>query len=125
MIVTGEDPHFVITFTPMAPLAGYWLLKPESVGEFGGMEGFQFKIMDGENWQTTGWNQGQIMGTPVTIGIWPAPGSDPTKEYAMIVKAVFTTNKSGEPAYNADTEMQDVHGDGRYSYWKFILPPRE
>ena len=126
MLVTGvADPHFVITFTPMAPLAGYWTLKPESVGDQGGVEGFQFKILDGEQWQTTGWNSGQIMGVPVTIGIWPAPDSDRTKEYAMIIKAVFSTSKFGDPAFNADTEMQDVHGDGRYSYWKFILPVRE
>lgn len=126
MLVTGvSDPHFVITFTPMAPLAGYWTLKPESVGDQGGVEGFQFKILDGEQWQTTGWNSGQIMGVPVTIGIWPAPDSDRTKEYAMIIKAVFSTSKFGDPAFNADTEMQDVHGDGRYSYWKFILPVRE
>ena len=126
MLVTGvSNPHFEFTFTPMAPLAGYWTLKPESVGDKGGVEGFTFKIWDGEQWQASGWNTGQIMATEVRIGIWPAADSDPGKEYAMIIKVIFSPNKSGDPSFSADSELQDVHGDGRASYWKFILPVRE
>ncbi|MBR1436344.1 MAG: hypothetical protein IJ584_14680, partial [Bacteroidales bacterium] len=90
LLVKGvSNPHFEVTFTPMAPLAGYWTLIPESVGDKGGVEGFQFKIWDGEGWQSSGWNTGQIMGTEVRIGIWPAEDSDTGTEYAMIMKAVF------------------------------------
>ena len=42
--------------------------------------------------------------------------------YAMILKSFVSSQKTFDTPYSADSEFQDVHGDGRYSYWRFTLP---
>ena len=123
-----QNPHFNVTFTPIAPLGGYWTLNPQSANVLdaqGGMEGFEIRIYDGEEESTAGWSSGQIMNQPVELHIYPKADRDKSKEYRMIILSFFSPNKSGDPSYSADSEIQDVHGDGRYSYWTFVIPATE
>ena len=124
-----NNPHFEVTFTPIAPFGGYWNLSAESAPSFGntaqgGTEGFRIVLWDGES-ELDSWSSGQIMNQTVTLRIYPLPSRDATKEYCMLIKSFFSPNKNGEPTYSADSEIQDVHGDGRYSYWKFVIPATE
>lgn len=124
-----SNPHFEVTFTPMAPLGGYWTLSTASAPSFGntnqgGPEGFRIVLWDGES-ELDNWSSGQIMNQEVTLRIYPSAQRDPSKEYCMLIKASFSPNKNGEPSYSADSELQDVHGDGKYSYWKFVIPATE
>lgn len=124
-----KKPHFEVTFTPMAPLGGYWTLSTADAPSFGitsqgGAEGFRIVLFDGES-ELDNWSSGQIMNQEVTLRIYPSDSRDPSKEYCMLLKASFSPNKNGEPSYSADSELQDVHGDGRYSYWKFVIPATE
>ena len=123
-------PHFVVRFTPIAPLGGYWNLTAENAPSFGvsgqgGTEGFRIVYWDGESELDNNWNSGQIMNQEITLYIYPSAQRDPSKEYCMLIKSFFSPNKNGEPTYSADSEIQDVHGDGRYSYWKFVIPATE
>ena len=123
-----QNPHFNVTFTPIAPLGGYWTLSPKSANVLdaqGGTEGFDIRLWDGEEETTAGWSSGQIMNQTVTLHIYPKADRDRSKEYRMIIQAYFSPNKSGDPSYSADSEIQDVHGDGRYSYWTFVIPATE
>ena len=129
MNMNVTNKHFEVQFTPMAPLGGYWFLTAEAAPSFGntaqgGPEGFVIKLWDGES-NLDNWSTGQIMNQTITLNIYPSETRDPRKEYCMIIKAYFSPNKNGEPVYSADSEIQDVHGDGRYSYWKFIIPATE
>ena len=123
------NARFEVTFTPIAPLGGYWTLSTANGSSFGntsqgGAEGFRIVLWDGET-ENDNWSSGQIMNQEVTLRIYPSAARDPHKEYCMILKASFSPNKNGEPTYSADSELQDVHGDGRYSYWKFVIPATE
>lgn len=129
MNMNVTNKHFEVQFTPMAPLGGYWFLTAEPAPSFGntaqgGPEGFVIKLWDGES-NLDNWSTGQIMNQTITLNIYPSETRDPRKEYCMLIKAYFSPNKNGEPVYSADSEIQDVHGDGRYSYWKFIIPATE
>lgn len=120
-------PHFRVSFTPMSPYAGYWNLSAEAASSFGvtgqgGPEGFRIVLWDGESEVDDNWSSGQIMNKEVILLIYPNPSRDLTKEYCLLIKGQFSPNKAGEPTYSADSELQDVHGDGRYSYWKFVIP---
>ena len=128
-ITPVQRRRFDVTFKPMAPLGGYWTLSTANAPSFGntaqgGTEGFRIVLWDGES-EITNWSSGQIMNQEVTIRIYPSDSRDPSKEYCMLIKASFSPNKNGEPTYSADSEIQDVHGDGRYSYWKFVIPATE
>lgn len=113
------DPHFVVKFKPFAPLGGYWMLSPEYIGE-GSSDKFDIRVWDGVSYS----NEliGQIMNMEVELHIYPKNyvATDETV-YAMILKSYFSPNRSFDPLYSADSEFQDVHGDGRYSYWRFTL----
>lgn len=131
-MVTGA--YFEFTFKPNAPLAGYWNLVPESAPSYGvtgqgGTEGFKIYLVktdsDGEIEDPNAWSSGQIMGADVKIRIYPDPNRDMSKQYVMLFKTFFSANKSGDPAFSADSETQDAHGDGTFSYWKFIIPATE
>ena len=116
-----ENPHFVIKFTPFAPIGGYWLLEPQGIGE-GSLQHFDVKHYLGEGI----YNDeliGQVMGTEVEIHIFPKD-FDPSagESYAIILKSFFSAQRTFDEAFSADSEFQDVHGDGRYSYWRFTLP---
>ena len=119
--MSAAQPHFVLKFTPFAPLGGYWTLVPEAVGE-GGLEHFDVKVYLGEG-EYSNELIGQIMGNEVEIHIFPKD-FDPEVgvSYAMILKSFVSAQKTFDTPYSADSEFQDVHGDGRYSYWRFTLP---
>ncbi len=127
--MTPANRHFEVTFTPIAPLGGYWTLSTSPAPSYGntsqgGPEGFRIVLYDGES-ELENWSSGQIMGQEINLRIYPSAQRDPSKEYCMLIKAYFSPNKNGEPTYSADSELQDVHGDGRYSYWKFVIPASE
>ncbi|MBQ6959063.1 MAG: hypothetical protein IJP77_10950 [Bacteroidales bacterium] len=117
-----ENPHFVVKFMPSSPIGGYWMLAPEGIGE-GSLQYFDIKYHLGEGVYSDEL-MGQIMGTEVEIHIFPSENFDPNAgvSYAMIMKCFFSAQRSFDDPYNADSEFQDVHGDGRYSYWRFTLP---
>ena len=119
--MSAAQPHFVLKFTPFAPLGGYWTLVPEAVGE-GGLEHFDVKVYLGEG-EYSDELIGQIMGNEVEIHIFPKD-FDPEVgvSYAMILKSFVSAQKTFDTPYSSDSEFQDVHGDGRYSYWRFTLP---
>ena len=125
--MSKQTPYFEIKFTPMAPYAGYWNLSAEAAPSFGNTsqggpeDGFRIVLYDGETEQDD-WDSGQIMNMEVVIRIYPKSGRDLSKEYCMLLTGFFSPNKNGEPTHSADSELQDVHGDGRYSYWKFVIP---
>lgn len=125
--MSKQTPYFEIKFTPIAPYAGYWNLSAEAAPSFGNTsqggpeDGFRIVLYDGETEQDD-WDSGQIMNMEVVLRIYPKAGRDLSKEYCMLLTAFFSPNKNGEPTHSADSELQDVHGDGRYSYWKFVIP---
>lgn len=115
--------EFTAKFTPVAPYAGYWLLEPE-----GDIDMFDIYIldMDRTNWTKASPSaiQGQIMNHEVQLRIVPSSNvpSTRTKSYTLLFKAYFSSNIDFEPALSADSELQDVHGPGDFSYWLFTIP---
>jgi hypothetical protein len=115
--------EFSASFTPSAPLGGYWSLEPE-----GDIDMFDIYILDVD---TSTWKlanpaaiQGQIMNHEVKLRIVPSSNvpSTHTKSYTLLFKAYFSSNIDFEPALSADSEFQDVHGPGDFSYWLFTIP---
>ena len=118
----GPKPHFVVKFKPFAPYGGYWQLIPEFIGT-GSSDKFDIRIWDGFSYAYTSSPSGQIMNTEVEIHIYPKnyDAANDDNVYAMIFKSYFSSSISFDPSISADSEFQDVHGDGRYSYWRFTL----
>lgn len=121
--VTGlpKQPCIEVTFRPFAPLGGYWMLEPIEVIP-GSRDMMDVRVWDGESYQTS--LMGQIMNMDVKIHITPSANYDATtneSQYAIILKCYFSPSISFDPEYSADSEFQDVHRDGRYSYWRFSL----
>lgn len=116
-----SDPHFELTFTPSAPLGGYWLLVPEFIGE-GSSDKFDIEVVGVAGGESNAL-MGQIINMPVTIHIKPKNYTYSTDEhsYAVILKCYFSPSRSFDPLLSADSEFQDVHRDGRFSYWRFTL----
>ena len=114
-------PCIEVSFRPFAPLGGYWQLIPVEVIP-GSLNKMRVSVFDGEleNDQL----MGQIMNTDVLIHITPTDDYNPAtdeSQYAIMLKCYFSPSISFDPEYNADSEFQDVHRDGRYSYWRFSL----
>ena len=116
------NAHFVLRFKPTAPIGGYWRLDREGVGE-GSLDHFDARVYLGEGeYGESNDLSGQIMGTWVEIHIFPKNfNPEAGQSYAMILKSFFSTERTFDTYYSADSEFQDVHGDGRYSYWLFTL----
>ena len=116
----GENhDYFTVTFTPTAPLGGYWRLVPynaeywtiqvvEHEGEF---EEHLSPLPDA----------GRIMNQPVELRItpnWTAINDAPrTVEVGLYFDCFFSTTIDFDPILDANTEFQDIHGAGTYSYW--------
>lgn len=121
--IASSATQFEVTFTPMAPMGGYWLLEPLGMVEY-----FDFYIMDPDRLNATKVSAseitGQIMNQEVTLFIRPNSNvpSTRTEPISIIFHSYFSPNKSFEPALSADSEIQDVHGDGTFSYWQFVIP---
>ena len=111
-----------MSFTPTAPIGGYWQMIPEypdqsSVGHFR----FEVKIEDLTGWEEQDVPHAQIIDKRVFIRIYPVYENDDDHIYEMTLKCYFSPNKSFDPTYSADSELQDVHKKGDFSYWRFRL----
>ncbi len=118
------DPgYFEVSFKPIAPLGGYWVLEPE-----GDLDMFDITIkdVDGTNWDPVDKAnfRGQIMNQDIVFRITPSSNvpSTRTQPYTLMFRAYFSPNYDFEPALSADSEIQDVHGAGDFSYWLFTIP---
>ena len=125
-----NKPYFVVTFRPQAPLGGYWRLDPQAPGDDqAGMGTAAFKV---EVWDTdsnTGSTdlKGQIMDKTVTLHITSNVTDDQrTTDHAIILKSYFNTSVSFDEnsTYSADSEIQDAHKDGSFSFWRFVIPKK-
>ena len=125
--------HFVVTFKPMAPLGGYWMLVPESNA---GMGTAAFRVVvwddpdeDDPNDPTAGNPdlKGQIMNQTVTLHIFSMVTDEQrTEDHAIIIKSYFSSSVSFDEnsTFSADSEIQDAHKDGSFSYWRFVIPAK-
>ncbi|MBR4351658.1 MAG: hypothetical protein IKQ01_01155 [Bacteroidales bacterium] len=117
-----EKQFFEMSFTPTAPIGGYWQMIPEypdqsSRGHFR----FEVKIEDLTGWEEQDVPHAQIIDKRVFIRIYPVYENDDDHIYEMTLKCYFSPNKSFDPTYSADSELQDVHRKGDFSYWRFRL----
>ena len=118
--------YFVMTFTPTAPVGGYWQLIPQyREGDTQSPLHFRFE----RSLPSGGKSEellGQILTTQETIKIYPVDW-DPSdvNTYSVWFTCVFSTSPSFTSSINADSEFQDVHSDGRFSYWVFRLQQYE
>jgi len=114
---------FEVTFTPSAPEGGYWKLLPEGVAGLGS-DAFQVKLVLDEEVETSDL-VGRIMGNPVKLRIYPnVTDAQRTEDHAIIIKALFSNTLAFEDnsTYSADSEIQDAHRDGTFSWWRFVIP---
>lgn len=112
---------FQFSFTPTAPRAGYWMFEPQ-----GDVSMFDMEIWDVDTWVKLdmGDIHGQIMNQAIKFRLKPSANvpSTRTQPYAIYFKVYFSSNINFEPALSADSEVQDVHGAGDFSYWHFVIP---
>lgn len=117
----NQDDHydsFTATFRPIAPLGGYWGLDTH------GNRFFKVELLtgylDGEPTYITLPERNQIMDKTETLRITPIwsaiaeAGED--EEIGLYMDCYFYTNIDSDPL-NANTEFQDIHRNGTYSYW--------
>lgn len=128
-VTVANKPYFEVVFTPQAPLGGYWQLIPESNGGMG-TEAFKVEIWDDgadEGHQGNADLRGRIMNQAVTFHVTcNVPDELRTEDHAIIIKAFFSTSISFDEnsTYSADSEIQDAHRDGSFSYWRFVIPQK-
>lgn len=120
---TDEFNHFVVKFTPTAPLGGYWFLTPVPLGG----DPADYFIVEV-------WNEAENLGSPslqgpinaqevtLHISLSPNPSIDRTKPHSLILKGNFSVLPDGEEQISADSELQDVHAPDSFSWWKFVFP---
>ena len=120
------NPFFEVTFKPIAPLGGYWMLEKAGDSDY-----FRVVVWDeneeADNPNYTGSTdlRGQIMDSQVTLRIYANPSYsalDKSRSYALYFHATFATDSGFENSFNVDTEIQDAHKDGTFSYWYFVIP---
>ena len=129
-IRTLKDDYFIVKFRPYAPVGGYWRVTPWFLsGDTASPDKFEILVYEPGDTPADGTYStdltGQIMGNWVELHIKPK-NYDPHEDdgiYVMMLKCDFSTTKTFEEGtyFSADSEFQDVHGDGRYSYWRFTL----
>lgn len=114
--------YMTVTFTPTAPLGGYWRLDTHNnryfdvfvVTEASETEAATEKPLDDVM-------PGRIMNQPVTLRIKPnvnaIAGAVDGEEIGLYFDCYFSANIDFDPTLDANTEFQDVHGNGQYSYW--------
>jgi hypothetical protein len=121
----ANKQYFEMSFTPTAPVGGYWMMVPEYVTpESEGHFRFEVVTQGVTSWENPGTQlKGQILGTKkVYIRIYPVNyGQEDINTYEMTLKCYFSPNVNFDPTYSSDSELQDIHGDGRFSYWRFRL----
>ena len=113
--------YFTVTFKPSAPLGGYWRLDTH------GNPYFKVQVVTEESSQFEPTlsdlpDYGRIMNQTVKLRITPiwsainGPDVTDDTEIGLYMDCYFYTNIDSEPL-DANTEFQDVHGNGKYSYW--------
>ena len=114
--------YFTMTFTPTAPTGGYWQLIPlYKEDDAQSPRHFRFeRLLPGGG--TSEDLKGQILNQQDTIRIYPVDW-DPSdvNTYNVWFTCRFSTTPTFSHSINADSEFQDVHGDGRFSYWVFRI----
>ncbi|MBQ5934407.1 MAG: hypothetical protein IJL68_00200 [Bacteroidales bacterium] len=121
------SPYFEVTFRPMAPMGGYWQLIPESNGGLG-TAAFQVVVWDEDSNRGNPDLKGHIMNQAVTLRVICNVTDDQrTEDHAIIIKGLFSTSVSFDEnsTFSADSELQDVHKDGSFSYWRFVIPAKQ
>ena len=114
--------YFTMTFTPSAPTGGYWQLIPQyKDGDTESPKHFRFEaVMPGGATSTQ--LKGPILDSQVTIRIYPKDYEmSDINVYEVWFTCFFSPSISFNPSISADSEFQDVHSDGRFSYWTFRL----
>lgn len=131
IVEVPNKPYFEVTFKPMAPLGGYWQLIPQTPpsGQVGmGASAFKVEVWDTDSDSSAGTDlKGQIMNETVTLHITSNVTDDQrTEDHALIIKAVFSTSPTFDEnsTFSADSEIQDAHKDGSFSYWRFVIPAK-
>lgn len=124
--IDNGKTFFEVTFKPSAPLGGYWQLIPESNGGLGAAA-FKVEVWDDKDNIGSSDLKGQIMNQPVTLHITSIVTDDQrTEDHAIIIKSIFSTSATFDEnsTFSADSEIQDVHRDGSFSYWRFVIPAK-
>ena len=122
--------YFLVTFRPQAPLGGYWMLDPQTPNDgHAGMGTAAFKVEVWDNDSNTGSSdlKGQIMGKTVTLHVTcDVDDTQRNEDHAIIIKSYFSTsvNFDENSTFSADSEIQDVHKDGSFSFWRFVIPAK-
>lgn len=118
-----SDPCVKYTFTPTAPIGGYWQLSPEDVIP-GSLNYFHITVDDGINGESERL-RGQVMGVPVTIFVRPTAEylalDSPAPVYAVSIHCNMSPSYTYDPLFSADSEFQGGQSDGRFSYYKFRI----
>ena len=115
--------YFLFSFQPSAPRAGYWMFEPQ-----GDVNMFEIATwdVDKETWIDLSMSDlhGQIMNQLIEFRLKPSASlpTTRTQPYSIYFKVYFSSNIDFEPALSADSEVQDVHSDGSFSYWHFVIP---
>ena len=118
---TDEFNHFVVKFTPTAPLGGYWFLTPVPLGG-DPADYFVVEVWNEAENQGSPSLQGPINAQEVTLHISLKPTVDRSVPHSMLLKGNFSVLPDGEEQISADSELQDVHAPGSFSWWKFVFP---
>lgn len=116
------ERYFTLTFLPVAPAGGYWQLIPTyKEGDTESPKHFRFEV-ERPGGEISDQLTGPIIDAPWTIKIYPKDYSmSDINVYEVYFTAIFSPSKTFNPAINADSEFQDIHSDGRFSYWTFRL----
>ncbi len=125
-VTVPNKPYFEVTFIPMAPVGGYWQLIPEGNGGLG-TAAFKVEVWDKDDDSGTPDLKGQIMQKTVTLHITSnVTDEQRTEDHAIILKGFFSTSISFDESstFSADSELQDAHRDGSFSYWRFVIPKK-
>lgn len=120
------NPHFEVKFTPQAPRGGYWMLTP--ISEAGsGTSAFRVVVVGIDGEEESEDLRGPIMSKEVTLRIYPTVSDDQrTEDHAISFLCYFSNsiNFDDNSTFSADSEIQDAHGDGTFSYWRFVIPEK-
>ena len=120
------NPHFEVTFTPKSPRGGYWMLTP--ISEAGlGTSAFRVVVVEIDGETESEDLRGSIMSKEVTLRIYPTiTDAQRTEDHAISFLCFFSNSISFDDnsTFSADSEIQDAHGDGTFSYWRFVIPEK-
>lgn len=125
-----NKPYFVVTFRPQSPQGGYWRLDPQAPGDDQaglGTAAFKIEVWDEESNTGSTDLKGQIMGKTVTLHVSSNVDDDNRNvDHAIILKSYFSTSVTFDDnsTFSADSELQDVHKDGSFSFWRFVIPKK-